>query len=664
MSWIQTNAFGAQKHFDAHPEEEAFIKYLGEVFQITYAASWSTGQSEYSYYLLKPYQKPSQRYGLHGEILALYAPYSEVQARSLIDVYEIQQKYKERVHPVWSILITDDPNTRDNLKALTAGKDLESYSIPFSRQELEAKPQAEFIHSRLEEFVHGRDLFEFQSALQSDTFFFGRKGIVDSIISQVENGQNFGLFGLRRTGKTSVLLAVERYLAKLGDYLTIHVDCQLPSVYLMRWNALIAKICEEITGQPIQYRSDIEQVELFERIVSASRQKILLIFDEVENISVDLSPSEHWNNDFVYFWGSVRAIHQTSRGKLTFGVAGVNPHIFDIPLVSGRDNPILLGVSPKYLWPLDEQAVRDMVRTISRYMGLDFDEAIYQWLFEQYGGHPLLTRKVCSLVCQKTKKKSGDTVVLDDFTSRQSWLDDQLGRDILNMLVVLVQHYPDEYDNLCLLAKGDQEWIQIVNRDDPATLSHLIEYRVLCEENHEFRFVVGALQRFLATRGEQLKSAVRTLSDSSLPTSYNNLPEPNQLELWTRIGRARNSVEPNLRTLLHRALIFKYSEKSAYRRVMEKFSPEKQRSLAGYSLSEIFSGQSKALYLKDVKEIALREWQLIEHIFGDRKAFEIRIDMLNESRWDAHANPVNADSVLEIEAIAKQLNDQMRPYLN
>jgi hypothetical protein len=656
MSWVQGRSTSVTDHFTSFPEEEAFMKYLASVFSVTFASRWRTHASEYSYYILKPHRRPAERYGLPGEVLALYAPYQELQARSLIDVNDIQQRHKERVHPVWNILIADSPQTKEQLDDLTAGKDLEVYSIPISRQELEAKPSAEFLHARIEEYIHGRDLFAFQSALQSDTFFFGRKGTVESIVGQIENRQNFGLFGLRKTGKTSVLLAVERYLAKLGNYKTIHIDCQSPGIYLMQWNALLARISSQLSGEQPVLSSPGDQVALFERVVMDCKDNILLIFDEVENISFDLAPVSHWNEDFLHFWGAIRAIHQSSQGKLTFGVAGVNPHVFELPLVQGRDNPILLGVSPFYLHPLDRQATREMVRTIGRYMGLDFEESAYDWLFGQYGGHPLLTRKVCSLVYQKANKGSGLQLKVSDFSSSQAWLDEQLGKDIMNMLVVLAQHYPDEMDNLILLAGGHQEWLQEMRMSQPDSLSHILGYEIVSEQANRFTFVIGSLERFLMSKGEEMKRAVRVLHDSTTPTSYDELPEPTRLELWTRLNVLRNTVEPRLRTLLHRALLFKYAEKKALQQVLT--------SLAGYSLAQIFNGESKALFFKDLTEIALREWDLVQHIFGDKKAFQLHLERLNgEGRADAHANPITESTVLQLEAIGRELLEKMAPYL-
>jgi len=464
------------------------------------------------------------------------------------------------------------------------------------------------------------------------------------------------------------LFAVKRYLDKLGGYKTIHIDCQLADFYLMRWNSLIKWICEQISlGSEFPLSNDFsQQGKVLHQVVENSQEKILLLFDEVEKISFDISPSKHWNEDFLHFWNTIRAVHQMSKGKLTFGVSGVNPYIFNTPLVAGHDNPILFGGSPLYLWPLEENHTRDMVRTIARYMGLQFSEEVYEWLFKQYGGHPYLIRKACSLVYEKAKKSTGDTVTLDEFTSREKWLDHKLGGDIIKILVVLIQHYPEEFEHLQSLAEGEQEWIQYVHEEDQRSLEHLLEYRIIFEENGNFGFVIQTLERLLKNQANEIVSAIKALSDSSSPTIYQQLPEPDNLALWTRLGQARNQVEPQLRRLLHRALIFKYGEKRALQEVLSKFSSEKRIRLAGHDLASIFNGDSKALYLKETKEIALSEWELIKHVFGnDRKMFEFQIDKLNtDGRADTHANPITENEVKNIEAISQDLVRKMQAYLS
>jgi hypothetical protein len=127
-SWLHPNA---EVHFDRYPEEAEFIRHLGDVFEVSFARRHSTKQSEYSFYFLKPHPKPALRFGL-SQVLALYSPYSDVQARVRFTLQELANEWKERVHPVWAILITDSDNTIREYEDLVAGKDPDPpYAIPF-----------------------------------------------------------------------------------------------------------------------------------------------------------------------------------------------------------------------------------------------------------------------------------------------------------------------------------------------------------------------------------------------------------------------------------------------------------------------------------------------------------------------------------------------------
>lgn len=662
MSWIVGSAEKALEHFAEHPEEEEFVKYLGDVFQVTYADRHKTQFSEYSYYLLKPYERPSRRYGLHGEIIAIYSPYTELQGRTLQDVVNLQQRFINRVHPIWNIIISDDPDIESNLRKFTELRELEHYNIPFSRSELEQKPTAKDINNKLEKYIHGRDLFAFNSAIQSDTFFFGRDSLVEDIIGYIENNQNFGLFGLRKIGKTSVLLAVERRLESLGYYHVVHIDCQNPAVYNRRWFSLLKYILNKLVKDKCEFCSENELIDYFLDYITKSKEKIVIIFDEIENLSYDIASAPHWKKDFLSFWGTIRAFHQETKSKFMFGVAGVNPYIFEQPLINGRDNPIMLGVAPLYLSPLDENSIRDMVRTIGRYMGLDFDEEIYSWLSKQFGGHPYLIRKVCSLIYSKVGKKN--EYLLSEFVSREKWINEKIEHDIMKILVVLAQYYRDEYANLLLLSQGEKDWLLEADANYSETTKHIKEYGIIEMNDGEFSFSIGALEEFLIFHGDELMNAVQVLDDGSEPTNYSLLPEPSQIEIWSRINKKRNELEVLLRRIIFTTLNLEYGEK-ALNYVLDNMGGTKKAELAGYSMEQIFNGESKGLFFIDLKEIINRDWDLFKKVFGDNKQlFIMNMDKINENgRSDAHANPISEKKATTIIETIEEMSNKIRKIL-
>jgi hypothetical protein len=71
-----------------------------------------------------------------------------------------------------------------------------------SKKEVQGIRDADDLRALLVREFFRRDLFALESPLTMDTSFFGRGDIVDQLFDRFKQGQNSGLFGLRRIGKT------------------------------------------------------------------------------------------------------------------------------------------------------------------------------------------------------------------------------------------------------------------------------------------------------------------------------------------------------------------------------------------------------------------------------------------------------------------------------
>jgi predicted AAA+ superfamily ATPase len=76
-------------------------------------------------------------------------------------------------------------------------------------------------------------LFDYQLPLDSDLFFFGRDQIVADHLDAIRRSQNRGLFGLRKTGKTSILYKLKRQMEREGLGAFLYYDCKMPSIRMM-----------------------------------------------------------------------------------------------------------------------------------------------------------------------------------------------------------------------------------------------------------------------------------------------------------------------------------------------------------------------------------------------------------------------------------------------
>jgi hypothetical protein len=119
-----------------------------------------------------------------------------------------------RVEKYNYFLISEDPDVEEWINKYSS-EHFESRIVPFSANELRKKKgDAYYIRTIIDQYLYGRDLFDYRLPLENDYYFFGRKDIVASFIDSISKGENKGLFGLRKTGKTSILFKIERQVQK------------------------------------------------------------------------------------------------------------------------------------------------------------------------------------------------------------------------------------------------------------------------------------------------------------------------------------------------------------------------------------------------------------------------------------------------------------------
>lgn len=193
-----------------------------------------------------------------------------------------------------------------------------------------------------------RDLFGFQSPLREEHFFFGRNDVVNSAIDFGKSGQHSSLFGLRKSGKTSTIFAIQRKSRAL-DLNVILVDCQDIAVHgrshsdLLIW--LINKVRIDLRLkhlQGLQSKLDSDVSEWFSTSMKATlnalKSNILIIFNEIENISPGTAASKHWREgrDSIYFWQTIRSFCQTqSKRYLSICFVGTSPYLLETSKIDG-----------------------------------------------------------------------------------------------------------------------------------------------------------------------------------------------------------------------------------------------------------------------------------------------------------------------------------------
>lgn len=396
-------------------EEEIIIKNLSKEWYITNSGSvLKLGKtSNYKYFLMRPISLYTEMFNIDRDIVVAFSDYETFQSRSLDAFDTVPSLFpKLRIEKICGVLISRDQGIETKLKDLLKNEQETLVVVPFSYNELLTSTDNFFLRNRFKSHFYTRDLFAFESPLKKELFFFGRHDLIHDLVNRHLSSENSGLFGLRKTGKTSVVFGIQRTLSKT-DTFTVIIDCQNPSFHRRRWYQALEYIINETISQlnlKKKTKSNYEyneidaakyfELELLSINKKISGKSILFIFDEIENITFNISPSEHWHDglDFIYFWQSLRSLFQKLNGVFTYLLVGTNPICVETPSINGKDNPIFSQIPFRYIPRFDVSKTTEMLTKLGRIMGIYFDDILYSMITEDYGGHPFLIRHVCSVI--------------------------------------------------------------------------------------------------------------------------------------------------------------------------------------------------------------------------------------------------------------------------
>jgi hypothetical protein len=481
-------------HLLQHSNEEALLIPFLSGFEVTWARRRKAYNTELSMYFLRPETFISQMFGFEHEVALFVADYRTLEARTMqaVDILIGEDPARGRVEQGIFFLVTPATDGRQWVSDYTSRNPQARIPIVFKSADLLAQgTDAWLVRNILRDQLFSRDLFDYQLPLDSDLFFFGRDQIVADHLDAIRRSQNRGLFGLRKTGKTSILYKLKRQMEREGLGAFLYYDCKMPSIRMMKWNELLARIVKDIAnayGLPAPAAiSDPRRIsdELIAILQATPADKTTaLVFDEIEYISPLAIDDVHWHKDFVPFWQTLWAAQSQVR-RLSNTVVGVNPTVVEADTINEIQNPMFGIIQPRYLKGLAPDEMRGMIRFFGKRMGLSFSLEAADYLHERYGGHPLLTRMACSEIHDAVERQAR---VRPLELAKADLVRDAEGRDgelvfyCRHVVSELKKFYPDEYALLEMLAGG--QVIDVMDLSaEPEYTRHLKEYGLLKIDN-------------------------------------------------------------------------------------------------------------------------------------------------------------------------------------
>ena len=460
------------------------------------------------------------RFSVNRQFLVYCAATTDLQVRDARRVEALIRDADDAVEPDFSILVTGDPQTREKLAEWGMEKALGGITlVPLSRQTLlellDGEDRNGALPTVIEEWISERNLYDERAPVTGRRFHGRADTLRDLDRHLAKGGGSIGIFGLRRIGKTSLMLELAERLRLRPDVVPIFVDLEIGETRhvahrigqeLTKALADRGSLTEPQARQALRLPEDWYEQDarmLIARVADSIRglltsgvlrdHRLVVMLDEAESLlPTPERPVEH----AIDLFRALRGVSQET-DQLNLVLAGVNATPTESPFLQEADNPLFGSLAVRYLGPLQTEECEEMIRKIGRRMQVRWDGPAVRELTEHVGAHPLLARLAASdLVTRFPERPLRPNLehakqVLEGFAERRSSVFEQ-------MVDSLRRYYPSELEVLDVVATGDQVFASELLEDDQTLVNHLSGYGVLDREH--LSISIPAFRKWLRLR--------------------------------------------------------------------------------------------------------------------------------------------------------------------
>jgi photosystem II stability/assembly factor-like uncharacterized protein len=265
---------------------------------------------------------------------------------------------------------------------------------------------SEALREQVDLYTGRTDLYDVRAAVTDVLSFFGRGALLADLQRRLTSGRSALIIGVRKMGKSSLI----GRLREEGGWPVALVDMQgyvggLGYVYdeaLRAWRTAAAVLFPSMTlpEAPANTATDLAaQAQRFRQAVDdmldalarlPGRPGLLLFLDEIDVLADQA--------EYGSFAAVLRAVAENPRHSGRFAIlgAGLDALLNRADRMAEMRNPLFSFFGETPLAPLDPGDARMMIVSIGGQMGIGYDEDALELLVEAGGGHPFLTRQLCS----------------------------------------------------------------------------------------------------------------------------------------------------------------------------------------------------------------------------------------------------------------------------
>ena len=645
---------------------------FSEVFRISYGNSHDLGNGTIFPFCIFGATELVKRYMGSYEFLVVFSHFDSErwQENTLLAINAIRKRREvssRRPMVNFYILISNAVDFKQEIDRIKGGTD--SAIIPFSFSEIINSPDkaslSDLVISRFDEYYFENDMLGEKDAIEEDALLFGDRGkIADSIARRCVEKKHSGIFGLRRSGKSSVLKAVLRRLEAQGvKYVKIESRSELE--HTESWKIALFDIARRIRIESLGVKQNddetrrefdarlklnsttdeylrrptqcfVEDVQLYTR----GNPIFVIAIDEIELITYNTATPKTWRDLDAYegFWGALRDC------GCSLIVCGVNSMINEKSRIdfNGKtcDNPmyerihLCSGFDKTYLPAFTDEQTKVMINTLGGYSNIAF-ENVYVDINRAFGGQPYAIRQFCSYVFQnvkdlrspntvyQVKKPTFDALIAQFSTSSR-------GIELFGTILQHVEIYAAEYEMLKRIALSPEKYRK-VSDSDLQTIDHLEKYGLIQRDSDTgyISFCSDALQQYMQN------------NLTKPPEDMNN--EERRRYVQDRIANCERKLKKYI------IYYYKFNEtEAAGKTALQRFvSPNPNAKptpiYAQCSLEEIFDHSLFIIFFSDLRKIIYQNWNTLGNKIShsiSRERFNLYMIDMNAGRNDAdHYDP-------------------------
>ena len=284
----------------------------------------------------------------------------------------------------------------------------------------------------------GANRYEESNAIIDPTLFFGRQAEVGEILDRLKSGQHAGIFGMRKIGKTSLLLHLKQtvsclsvpvaYLglqSKMIDPFLLFRDVvqQLRS-FLEKMGVSALPECGLLASQPV-INTDRLFMEDIRALWEIARTELkvpfmLLMVDEADRIVPRSGSAISVYEKYDQFFAPIRELSQVEHCLLTV-VTAERSTICEEFKQSPFPNTMFELYHERYLVSFSVAELENMITRIGKWMELEYSTESLRTIAEESACHPYVARSLCACIARNVK--AGMVAVQEVVQAREDALD-------------------------------------------------------------------------------------------------------------------------------------------------------------------------------------------------------------------------------------------------